>query len=117
VIPYKSTIELDVEGVTLLAPRRPKVDGHVTAKVTRLHGTGQWKVTADVRDPKIALSAASGRKLHEIGAPDDVVIVDNGVPPPAVAAASVEHRAFGVRPAAPWLVAEIRLRRTAIRMA
>ncbi len=115
VIPYKSTVALDVRGVTMLAPRRPKVDAHVDAKVTRLHGTGQWKVTADVRDAKVVLSSAKGPRLHEVGAPDDLVIVENGVPPPAAAAAEVSHRAFGVRPSTPTLIVEVRLRRTTVR--
>lgn len=112
-MPTRAAVKLDVEGVTLLAPRRPTVDAHVTADLVRKRE--QWRVSAEVRDTKVVLSSDPGRVLHDVGTPDDVVFVDDGRPVPSEAAKEVPRQRFGMRPAHPWLVADIKLRRTTVK--
>jgi len=112
-MPARADLTAELRAVTLLAPRRPRIDAKATARITR--DGARWRVKAEVRDTRVVLSSAAGRVLHDIGAPDDVVFVEDGKPSAGVAAAQITRRRFGMRPAEPWLVGEVRLRRTTIK--
>ncbi len=111
-LPHRAELTGELRAVTLPIARRPTIDARVTATIKR--DADRWRVSAEVRDATIELSAATGRVLHEVGAPDDLVFVDDAAHAARGAPAARRGLAFGVRPTRPWLVAELELRRTTI---
>jgi hypothetical protein len=113
VVPQRTELRIHTRNLTLIHEREPRLGGVVEATI--VNTGGRWRITADVEDATLDVPKAAGRPLHPVGIPDDMVIVENGVPPPS----SIDPRAtwlalLGRRPTTPYLVARIRIGTTSV---
>lgn len=108
-MPTVVQIAASAQNITLIDDRQPRIEGNLNARVRR--AGEQWRVDATISGARLTLPEETGEPLHPAGAPDDMVIIENGRPPPRTIDPETDFAALlGNRPTAPWLVAEIELK-------
>ncbi len=105
-VPQRADVDVRLKDVVLLAELQPEVDARLHVSLRR---TGdRWRVLARVYKGKIDLPRLGTDPLYERGAPDDMVIIENGRPPArAVVPEPAWKGELGKRPTDPYLRARL----------
>jgi translocation and assembly module TamB len=112
-VPRSADAQLVIDDVSPISAIQPRIDATVEARLRRENGV--WRLAVLVRDATVVVPADRGTTLFEPGAPDDMVFIYDGRPPPARAEPGARRLRLGERPARPELVAEIEVRKLSLR--
>jgi len=109
-MPRTLSTEVTADGITLIGDVEPRIAGVARATLRRTGDT--WRIDGEVRHGTVVIPERDEVKLHAAGMPDDMVIIENGRPPPrAIEPEAAWQSLLGQRPTHPTLIAAIKIRR------
>jgi hypothetical protein len=111
--PRSAEATLVVDQITLVNQLQPRIAAALDVKV---HRDGEvWRVDARLHEGSLVVPEEKGNQLHPTGAPSDMVFIENGRPPPAVADPKGSSITIGQRPLHPYLVAKLTITPTRVK--
>ncbi len=101
-VPQHGELAVTVRDVILLAELQPSINARLDATLRR-SGDG-WVLDGSIRKSRVVIPRLQADPLYAPGTPPDMVIIENGVPPPRTIEPPPAWRTLlGHRPTRPWL--------------
>jgi hypothetical protein len=107
-VPVRAEADIIADQVILLGESQPSITGAMRASLRR--DGAQWRVDAVVRRGRVIVPERDQQPLHPQGLPADMVIIEDGRPPPAVVDPEASWTdLLGERPSRPQLIARVEI--------
>jgi len=104
--PTAAELELHVRKISTIGTKKPRISADITGWLAATHN-GRWTGKLVVDNADVYVPPEAGNQLLGLGAPDDLIFVDAKTPPPKL----------GRRPPRnPWLVTDVDLRTTKVKI-